>query len=97
MKIKHLIEELLAAEESIEFSEGYAEGYQEGLIEGKMRAARNILVLIASSRYPDLRDMAQQRAERIQHLEVLCELINLLFAAPSEEMVRFILTTPPAA
>lgn len=41
--------------------------------------------------------MAQQKAARTKHLEVLCELIYLLFAAPSEEMARFILTTPPAA
>ncbi|HVB26232.1 MAG TPA: hypothetical protein VNG51_30110 [Ktedonobacteraceae bacterium] len=102
MKIKDLIEELLAAEElaeqqALEEDRGFAEGYQKGFIERKLHTARNILVIIVSWHYPDLRDMANQGATGIKHFEVLCELIGLLSVAPSEEMVRFILTSPLAA
>ena len=87
--------------ERIGFSKGKEEGIsigkEEGFIEGEVQAAQRILVDIVSRRYPDLREMAQQKAARTKSVDALSEVIGLLFAAPSEEMARFILTTPPAA
>lgn len=77
--------------------EGFSRGKEKGIIEGEIHAAQRILIEIVSRRYPDLRDMAQQKAARTKNVDVLYEVIGLLSVAPSEEMVRFILTSPPVA
>ena len=77
--------------------EGFSRGKEEGIVEGEVQSAQHILVDIVSRRYPDLREMAQQKAARTKNVDVLYEVIGLLSVAPSEEMVRFILTSPPAA
>lgn len=83
--------------ERMGFSKGKEEGFSEGKEEGEIQAAQRILVEIVSRRYPDLREMAQQKAARTKNVDVLYEVIGLLLIAPSEEMVRVILTSPPAA
>lgn len=83
--------------ERIGFSKGKEEGISIGKEEGEVQAAQHILVDIVSGRYPDLREMAQQKAGRTKNVEVLREVIRLLSVASSEEMVRVILTSPPAA
>lgn len=77
--------------------EGISRGKEEGIIEGGVRAAQRILVEVVSKRYPDLHEMAQQKAARTKSVDALSELITLVSSAPSEEMARFILTSPPAA
>lgn len=83
--------------ERIGFSKGKEEGKEEGLIEGEIQATQCILVDFVSRRYPDLRGIAQQKAARTKSVDALYEVIGLLSVAPSEDMARFILTTPPAA
>lgn len=110
MQDKHIIEERLDAfEQLLEEDDfvrkqrllgervGFSKGKDEGIIEGGVQVAQHILVDIVSRRYPDLREMAQQKAAHTKQVDVLYEVIGLLSIAPSEEMVRVILTYPPAA
>ena len=70
---------------------------ERGKEEGGLHMAQQILVDIVKMRYPTLADLAQNRAEHTRQPDALREVISLIVAAPDENTVRFILSTPSAA
>jgi hypothetical protein len=64
--------------------------------ESEARGLRNAIVTIVKTRFPDLTELAQQKAAQIDQPEVLNYLIEQVTAAPDEEVMRWILR-PSAA
>jgi hypothetical protein len=52
-----------------------------------------VALLAVKGDYPELAELAQERIERIQKLESLRELIRLIYKAPDEKTVRWLLET----
>ncbi len=66
--------------------------------EGAINESKEVLVNYINIRYPNLLELAKQRAEKTSQKAVLRNILNMIFAAPDEATVRFILTAPsPAA
>lgn len=70
---------------------GREEGRAEGEIQGEVKALQEMVVEFVQSRYPDLVELAQQRAERTKTPQALREVIGLLFTAPDEKAVQWYL------
>jgi hypothetical protein len=64
--------------------------------ESEARGLRNAIVTIVKTRFPELTELAQQKAAQIDQPEVLNYLIEQVTAAPDEEVMRWILR-PSAA
>ncbi len=60
---------------------------------GKIQGLQEVALLAVKGDYPDLAELAQERIERIQKLESLRELIRLIYKAPDEKTVRWLLET----
>lgn len=77
---------------------GLQEGLQKGLQEGATKEAKEVLINYISIRYPSLIDLARQYTEKSTQKAVLQNILNMIFAAPDEATVRFILSaSSPAA
>ncbi len=87
------IQQIRAESEAEGRAEGLVEGRAEGRAEGEVRALRRMLVHIVKARYPALTDLAQQEAERLNKPDALDLLIQQIFAATDEELVRWLLTS----
>ena len=68
----------------------------ESETKGEVKALQRTLVTIVKTRFPDLTELAQQKAAQIDQPEVLNYLIEQVTAAPDEEVIRWILR-PSAA
>ncbi|HEV7234883.1 MAG TPA: hypothetical protein VGN15_01800 [Ktedonobacteraceae bacterium] len=60
---------------------------------GKVQGLQEMALIAVKGDYPDLAELAQERIERIQKLESLRELIRLIYKAPDEKTVRWLLET----
>jgi hypothetical protein len=78
-------------------AEGKAEGRAEGKAEGEIQALRRTLVHIVQVRFPDLTEVAQQKAEQISNAGALDLLVQQIIVAPDEDKVRWALTAPIAS
>jgi len=87
------IQQIRAESEAEGRAEGLVEGRAEGLAQGEVRALRRMLVHIVKARYPALTDLAQQEAGRLNKPDALDLLIQQIFAATDEELVRWLLTS----
>ena len=73
---------------------GIAEGRTEGRTEGELRASQRILVNVVKARFPDLVELARQKASQISKPDVLTYLIEQVSTAPDENVARWLLSTP---
>ncbi len=60
---------------------------------GKVQGLQEMALIAVKGDYPDLAELAQERIGRIQKLESLRELIRLIYKAPDEKTVRWLLDT----
>ncbi len=70
---------------------------ERGLQEGAINEDKEVLVNYISIRYPNLTELARQRTEKTSQKAVLRNILSMIFAAPDEATVRFILTAPSPA
>ena len=66
-----------------------SKGEQRGKIQGVQETALNAV----KDEYPDLAEFAEEHIVRIQKLESLRDLIKLIYKAPDEKTVRWLLET----
>jgi len=71
----------------------WAKGFAEGFTESIKKTARSGLVDVVITRFPTLVELAEQRGDRVENIDVLLEVIRLVAAAPNEAIARFILST----
>jgi hypothetical protein len=91
-KVKELKAELAESKAKLK-----AEAKAEGKAEGEIQALRRTLVHIVQVRFPDLTEVAQQKAEQISNAGALDLLVQQIIVAPDEDKVRWALTVPIAA
>jgi hypothetical protein len=80
-----------------ELAESKAKLKAEGRAEGEIQALRRTLVHIVQVRFPDLTEVAQQKAEQISNAGALDLLVQQIIVAPDEDKVRWALTAPIAS
>jgi flagellar biosynthesis/type III secretory pathway protein FliH len=73
---------------------GRVKGRTEGRTEGELRASQRILVNVVKARFPDLVELARQKASQISKTDVLTYLIEQVSTAPDENVARWLLSTP---
>ena len=95
-KVKELKAELAESKAKLK-AEAKAEGRAEGKAEGEIQALRRTLVHIVQARFPDLTEVAQQKAEQISNAGALDLLVQQIIVAPDEDKVRWALTAPIAS
>jgi len=95
---KNKVEERLdTLDQLLEQSSFVLKQRERGKEEGGLQMAQQILIDLVNIRYPTLAELAQNRAEHTKEPDALREVINLIVAAPDENIARFILSTPSAA
>jgi hypothetical protein len=65
--------------------------------EGEIQALRRTLVHIVQVRFPDLTEVAQQKAEQISNAGALDLLVQQIIVAPDEDIARWLLAPPTAS
>jgi hypothetical protein len=95
-KVKELKAELAESKAKLK-AEAKAEGRAEGRAEGEIQALRRTLVHIVQVRFPDLTEVAQQKAEQISNAGALDLLVQQIIVAPDEDIARWLLAPPTAS
>ncbi len=72
-------------------AESKAEGIAEGIAEGEVQTLRRVLVNIVSARFPELIELAQQRADKLDGPDALEMLIQQISTAPDKNVARWML------
>nr|HET6904402.1 hypothetical protein [Ktedonobacteraceae bacterium] len=91
---QHVMEELSMQYDSlIDDNPDVQKRITKGEQRGKIQGLQEVALLAVKGDYPDLAELAQERIERIQKLESLRELIRLIYKAPDEKTVRWLLET----
>jgi len=70
-----------------------SKGIQEGEQRGRMQELQEMALLMVKEDYPDLAEFAEERIARIQRLGGLRVLVKLMYKAPDEKTVRWLLET----
>ncbi len=72
-------------------AEAKEEGLQQGLQEGLQQGLQTALVAAVEERFPELKELAQQKATRITKPDTLTIILRGVIAAPDEKTARFVL------
>jgi flagellar biosynthesis/type III secretory pathway protein FliH len=67
------------------------EGFSVGLQEGFQQGLQSAIVVVVEVCFPDLKELAQQKATRITKLDTLTIILRGVIAAPDEKTARFVL------
>jgi hypothetical protein len=76
-----------------ERTEYYAKGKGEGIAEGELQTLQHTLVRFVQARFPELTEVAQEKAKFCTKLDVLEDVTQQLFTAPDSKTAQQVLTS----